>query len=178
METPPLSEIKNVTIIGAGILGAQIAVQTACFGFDVCVYDNAEGAFERSAAQFEAIMTARNTGPVVPMELWNESILKVRTQQVLTDALKDAHLVIEAVLESARLRLRPIMMTTATTVLGMLPLAIGGGAGGEIQAALARAVIGGLTVSTLITLVVIPAAYTGVHGLMARVRGRSDTLTS
>jgi len=52
--------------------------------------------------------------------------------------------VTEAVLQSGRLRLRPILMTTSTTVLGMLPLAIGGGAGGEIQAALARAVIGGL----------------------------------
>lgn len=76
-----------------------------------------------------------------------------------------------AVIESARLRLRPILMTTATTVLGMLPLAIGAGAGGEIQAALARAVVGGLTVSTLITLVVIPAAYTGVHELRARRHG-------
>jgi HAE1 family hydrophobic/amphiphilic exporter-1 len=75
-----------------------------------------------------------------------------------------------AVLESGRLRLRPILMTASTTVLGMLPLAIGGGAGGEIQASLARAVIGGLTVSTLITLVVIPAAYTGVYGAMRRGR--------
>jgi HAE1 family hydrophobic/amphiphilic exporter-1 len=75
-----------------------------------------------------------------------------------------------AVLESGRLRLRPILMTASTTVLGMLPLAIGAGAGGEIQAALARAVIGGLAVSTLITLVLIPAAYTGVHDLMNRVR--------
>lgn len=77
----------------------------------------------------------------------------------------------EAVVQSGRLRLRPILMTTCTTVLGMLPLAFGGGAGGEIQAALARAVIGGLTVSTLITLVLIPAVYTSVHDLLARVRG-------
>ena len=81
--------------------------------------------------------------------------------------------VTSAVLESGRLRLRPILMTACTTVLGMLPLAIGGGAGGEIQASLARAVIGGLSVSTLITLVVIPAAYTGVHDAMARVRARA-----
>ncbi len=76
----------------------------------------------------------------------------------------------DAVLEAARLRLRPILMTTLTTLLGMLPLAIGGGAGGEIQASLARAVIGGLTVSTLITLVVIPTAYIGIHELRGRVR--------
>jgi HAE1 family hydrophobic/amphiphilic exporter-1 len=59
----------------------------------------------------------------------------------------------------------------------MLPLAIGAGAGGEIQAALARAVIGGLTVSTLITLLVIPAVYTGIHDLRERARrGRSGSV--
>jgi HAE1 family hydrophobic/amphiphilic exporter-1 len=76
----------------------------------------------------------------------------------------------EAVLQSGRLRLRPILMTSCTTVLGMLPLAVGAGAGGEIQAALARAVIGGLTVSTLITLVLIPAVYISVHDLLNKVR--------
>ncbi len=75
-----------------------------------------------------------------------------------------------AVVQSGRLRLRPILMTTCTTVLGMLPLAFGTGAGGEIQAALARAVIGGLTVSTLITLVLIPVAYTSVHDMLNRIR--------
>ena len=74
----------------------------------------------------------------------------------------------EAVTVSAHRRLRPILMTTFTTVLGMLPLAFGAGAGGEIQAALARSVIGGLTVSTLITLVLIPAAYISIHQLLDR----------
>ncbi|MFH1853457.1 MAG: efflux RND transporter permease subunit [Candidatus Neomarinimicrobiota bacterium] len=76
----------------------------------------------------------------------------------------------EAVLLSGRRRLRPILMTTCTTVLGMLPLSFGTGAGGEIQAALARAVIGGLTISTLITLVLIPAAYISIHNLLDRRR--------
>lgn len=78
--------------------------------------------------------------------------------------------VAEAVIQSGRLRLRPILMTASTTVLGMLPLAFGTGPGGEIQAALARAVIGGLTVSTLITLVLIPAVYISVYNLLAKVR--------
>jgi HAE1 family hydrophobic/amphiphilic exporter-1 len=83
---------------------------------------------------------------------------------------REEHLgVAEAVLQSGRRRLRPILMTTCTTVLGMLPLAFGTGAGGEIQAALARAVIGGLTVSTLITLVLIPAVYTGVYDLRDKI---------
>ena len=67
--------------------------------------------------------------------------------------------VFEAVVESGKLRLRPILMTTLTTVLGLLPLSFGWGASGEIQAALARVVIGGLTASTLITLVLIPVVY-------------------
>ncbi len=74
----------------------------------------------------------------------------------------------EAVLKSGRLRLRPILMTTFTTVLGMLPLSFGTGAGGEIQASLARAVIGGLSVSTLITLILIPTVYTAVHDFLRR----------
>ncbi len=75
-----------------------------------------------------------------------------------------------AVEQSAQRRLRPILMTASTTILGMLPLSFGGGAGGEIQAALARAVIGGLAVSTLITLVLIPVIYSGVHDLLQRIR--------
>ncbi len=78
----------------------------------------------------------------------------------------------EAVVEGARLRLRPILMTTATTVLGLLPLALGLGVGGEIQGALARVVVGGLLASTLVTLVLIPAAYVTA----ARLTGRIETL--
>jgi len=75
-----------------------------------------------------------------------------------------------AVIRSGNLRLRPILMTTSTTILGMLPLAFGSGIGGEIQAALARSVIGGLLVSTMITLVLIPSVYLSVHGILRRDR--------
>ncbi len=61
-------------------------------------------------------------------------------------------------------RLRPILMTTATTVLGLLPLSFGLGEGGEAQAPLARVVIGGLISSTLITLVLIPVVYSIFEG--------------
>ncbi|MEA4863254.1 MAG: efflux RND transporter permease subunit [Victivallaceae bacterium] len=64
-----------------------------------------------------------------------------------------------AVCEAGRRRLRPILMTTLTTVLGLVPLALGTGDGGEIQAPMARAVIGGLTSSTFITLFLIPVIY-------------------
>ncbi len=76
----------------------------------------------------------------------------------------------DAVIEAARLRLRPILMTTLTTVLGLLPLALGWGAGASLQAALARVVIGGLTASTLITLVLIPVAYISADGAKERVK--------
>jgi len=65
-----------------------------------------------------------------------------------------------AILAGGRTRLRPILMTTATAVLGLLPIAIGMGAGGEMQRPMAITVIGGLTVSTFLTLLVIPVLYT------------------
>jgi HAE1 family hydrophobic/amphiphilic exporter-1 len=65
----------------------------------------------------------------------------------------------EAIRESARLRLRPILMTTLTTTLGLLPLAMGFGEGAEIRAPMGITVIGGLIVSTLLTLIVIPVMY-------------------
>ncbi|MFO7589039.1 MAG: efflux RND transporter permease subunit [Gemmatimonadota bacterium] len=78
----------------------------------------------------------------------------------------------EAAIEAGRLRLRPILMTTLTTVLGLLPLALGLGVGANLQAALARVVIGGLLASTLLTLVLIPTLYLSVNLGVERVRGR------
>jgi HAE1 family hydrophobic/amphiphilic exporter-1 len=69
----------------------------------------------------------------------------------------------QAVVEAGRRRLRPILMTTLTTVLGLLPLALGIGEGADAQAPLARAVIGGLAGATPITLLLIPAIYSLVH---------------
>jgi HAE1 family hydrophobic/amphiphilic exporter-1 len=65
----------------------------------------------------------------------------------------------EAIVGAGRERLRPILMTTATTVLGLTPLALGLGAGSELRAPLAITVIGGLAVSTVLTLVVVPCLY-------------------
>jgi len=66
----------------------------------------------------------------------------------------------EAVELAGRTRLRPILMTSLTTVLGLVPMALALGEGSEIQAPLARVVIGGLATSTLITLVFVPTVYT------------------
>ncbi|MGY6519104.1 MAG: efflux RND transporter permease subunit [Lysobacteraceae bacterium] len=77
-----------------------------------------------------------------------------------------------AVVAAGGVRLRPILMTTVTTVLGMLPLAIGFGEGAEIMRPLALSVVGGLTVSMLLTLVVVPALFVVVHGAGAALRRR------
>jgi HAE1 family hydrophobic/amphiphilic exporter-1 len=78
----------------------------------------------------------------------------------------------EAVELGGRTRLRPILMTSIATVLGLVPMAIGIGEGGELQAPLARVVVGGLITSTLVTLVLVPAVYTvfeeGWSGLWKR----------
>ncbi|MDZ7694795.1 MAG: efflux RND transporter permease subunit [Balneolaceae bacterium] len=76
----------------------------------------------------------------------------------------------QAVIVSGKLRLRPILMTTLTTILGLLPLSFGLGAGAELQASLARVVIGGLTASTLVTLIFIPVVYVTADIVKERVR--------
>ena len=75
----------------------------------------------------------------------------------------------EAVLESCRTRLRPILMTTMTTVLGMLPLSLGIGEGSEVYRGMAITVMCGLTFSTLLTLVVIPILFTLVEDFTEKV---------
>jgi HAE1 family hydrophobic/amphiphilic exporter-1 len=69
----------------------------------------------------------------------------------------------EAILEAGRVRLRPILMTTVTTVLGLLPMALGIGRGSDLRAPLAIAVIGGLIVATALTLIVVPVVYQTVE---------------
>lgn len=68
--------------------------------------------------------------------------------------------VFDSVVEAGRVRLRPILMTALTTSFGLIPMALGIGAGNELRAPMARSVIGGLMVSTFLTLVFIPVLYT------------------
>lgn len=74
----------------------------------------------------------------------------------------------EALVEAARLRLRPIIMTTAAMIFGMIPLALGIGPGAEARAPMAHAIIGGLVTSTILTLVVVPVVYTLFDDLQKR----------
>ena len=70
----------------------------------------------------------------------------------------------EAVIEAAALRLRPILMTTAAMVLGAVPLAIATGAGAESRSPIGWVIVGGLLLGTLLTLFVIPVAYSLISG--------------
>jgi hydrophobic/amphiphilic exporter-1 (mainly G- bacteria), HAE1 family len=74
----------------------------------------------------------------------------------------------EAVVQSCRIRLRPILMTSLATLLGMIPMALGMEAGSEQYAPLARAIIGGLGVSVVLTVFLVPAVYLIVHGRKER----------
>jgi len=74
----------------------------------------------------------------------------------------------DAIVMAGAQRLRPILMTTAATILGMLPIALGFGAGAELRAPMAVAIIGGLITSTLLSLIVVPVAYTLIDDLPKR----------
>jgi hydrophobic/amphiphilic exporter-1 (mainly G- bacteria), HAE1 family len=98
----------------------------------------------------------------------NDSIVKV---DFINQARAQGMIVRDAILEAGRVRLRPIIMTTVTTVLGLTPMALGIGRGADLRAPLAIAVIGGLTVATLLTLIVVPVVYSLAEDLRVRIAG-------
>jgi multidrug efflux pump subunit AcrB len=107
----------------------------------------------------------------------NNAIVLVEFIELQRRAGLDAH---TAILEAARLRLRPILMTTLTTVVGMLPLALAVGEGSEMLQPLAVTIVAGLSFSTLVSLLLVPSvyqiiaartgpeAYAGAHGIRSQ----------
>lgn len=98
----------------------------------------------------------------------NNAIVLVDYINILRRKLYDR---LEAILEAGPNRLRPILMTTLTTILGMVPLALGIGEGSEAQQPLAVTIIFGLSVSSLFTLVLIPVVYTYFDDISRKVTG-------
>jgi multidrug efflux pump subunit AcrB len=90
----------------------------------------------------------------------SNSILIVEFTHRLQD---DGMSVLDAVVNSCRIRLRPILMTSLATIIGLVPMALKLGTGSEAYAPLARAIIGGLTVSVVLTVFIVPAAYLIVY---------------
>jgi HAE1 family hydrophobic/amphiphilic exporter-1 len=97
----------------------------------------------------------------------NNAIVLISYYRIMMEKGSDLH---TAVIAGSQARLRPVLMTTATTILGLVPLALGFGEGAETQAPLARTVIGGLTCSTLLTLILIPVIFTGLESGLAKMR--------
>jgi HAE1 family hydrophobic/amphiphilic exporter-1 len=80
----------------------------------------------------------------------------------------------EAILDAAQRRLRPIMMTSLTTILGLLPLTLGFGESAALRAPIAIAVIGGMITSTLLTLIIIPCYYESIENIASRIRSKKE----
>jgi HAE1 family hydrophobic/amphiphilic exporter-1 len=97
----------------------------------------------------------------------NDSIILV---DAITQLKREGLTRIEAILEGARRRIRPIIMTSLTTILALLPLTIGYGEGAALRSPMALAVIGGLVTSTILTLIVIPCVYM----VLDQLRGRES----
>ena len=97
-----------------------------------------------------------------------------------TNQLKErGYNTMDALLESGRTRLRPILMTTIAMVIGMLPLALASGAGAEWKNGMAWALIGGLTSSMVLTLVVVPVVYLIVDRIKERfTRNAGDSIAA
>jgi hydrophobic/amphiphilic exporter-1 (mainly G- bacteria), HAE1 family len=98
----------------------------------------------------------------------NDSIVKV---DFIVQARARGAALRDAILEAGRVRLRPIIMTTATTVLGLTPMALGLGRGADLRAPLAIAVIGGLIVATVLTLIIVPVLFSVIESVRETVRG-------
>jgi HAE1 family hydrophobic/amphiphilic exporter-1 len=103
----------------------------------------------------------------------NDAIIKV---DFINQYRREGASLREAILEAGRVRLRPIVMTTVTTVFGLLPLALGLGAGADLRAPLAVAVIGGLISATLLTLIVVPVIYATLESLRGTARSEARTV--
>ena len=105
----------------------------------------------------------------------NNAIVLISYYRILMDKGMGT---LNAVLKGSRSRLRPILMTTVTTVLGLVPMALGIGEGGETQTPLARTVIGGLMFSSILTLFIIPVIFTGVEELRRRFKTRRTSIAA
>ena len=143
-------DVHNEDVVADKVFLVEVAV-----GEEVGERERAAGhlalvAVESVVSAVDEVEVSSLVGTVV-----NNSILLVE----FINQNKEKMGVHEAVVAAGKLRMRPILMTTLTTVVGMIPLSLGIGAGGEMMAPMAISVIGGLSASTLLTLIIIPCLY-------------------
>jgi len=99
-----VNQMKNVVVIGTGMLGTQIAIQAACYGYNVKAYDEIVESFQKTFQKIPGIMKRQGKGPTVAMEQWEQAAQKVKLFKDLAEALQGADLVIEAVPENLDLK--------------------------------------------------------------------------
>lgn len=90
------------------------------------------------------------------------------------EAHKEGKNIDEALIQAVRIRTRPILMTALSTVIGMLPVALSTGSGAELRNGMAWVIIGGMTMSTLLTLVVVPVVYKILHPVRINKKEKVD----
>jgi 3-hydroxybutyryl-CoA dehydrogenase len=97
-------KIKNVVVVGTGTLGTQIAIQAACYGYEVKAYDEAPESFQKTLQRIRGVMKTLGKGPTVPVEEWEQAAHKVHISEDLAQTLKQADLIIEVVPENLDLK--------------------------------------------------------------------------
>ncbi|HEX8905577.1 MAG TPA: efflux RND transporter permease subunit, partial [Longimicrobiaceae bacterium] len=135
-----------------------LAVPLAAFGAAVALWVGGSGVNTMSLIGIVILVGIVDNDAVVKVDFINQ----MRRQGM------DRH---QAIRAAGHARFRPIVMNTITAMLGLLPMALGIGAGGELQAPLAMAVFGGLLSATALTLVVIPVSYDLLEELNEAIRG-------
>jgi len=106
------------------------------------------------------VMSLMGVVMLVGIAVSNSILIVEFTRHLRTEGMA----VREAVAVACRVRLRPVLMTSLATIIGLLPMALKLGSGSEAYAPLARAILGGLAVSVALTVFLVPAAYLMVHG--------------
>jgi 3-hydroxybutyryl-CoA dehydrogenase len=97
-------KIRNVAVVGTGTLGTQIAILAACFGYEVCAYDDDEKAFNRVRESLKSFMKTSRRKAILPIEDWEKGADSVNLCEKLEEALRDAGIVIEAVPEDLEIK--------------------------------------------------------------------------
>jgi len=132
------------------------------------------GAFFSLALTGQGINTMSLIGIVILVGIVdNDAVVKV---DYMVQCRRRGLSLRDAILEAGRVRLRPIIMTTVTTILGLLPMAIGIGQGADLRAPMAIATIGGLAVATALTLIVVPVVFQTMERIGERARSAFGTV--
>lgn len=168
--TDAFSGLAVALVISFFLLYAVMAVQFGSFVTPIIIM--ASIPFSFTGGFIALVITGTSLNVVSFIGLIMLMGVVVNNAIVMLEKIKQLHdegmAHFEAVTAACSTRLRPILMTTLTTILALIPMAIGVGQGSELMQPLGIVVIGGLLIGTLVTLVLVPAVYSAVHRLSAK----------